>query len=69
MTPEIGAEFLRGWLYRAEAQTCLDDQQQSSRKYEGDEHVIEIKEKRNDTAPNNLHASGDARGFGRERGA
>ncbi len=42
------------------------DQQQSSRKEEGDENVIETKEKRNYRAPSNLYPGGDARGFSRE---
>jgi len=48
---------------RANART---DQQQSNRKEEGDEHVIETKEKRNYRAPSNLHPGGDGRGFSRE---
>jgi hypothetical protein len=49
MTAEIGAEFIRGSLHRADARTRFDDQQQSSRKDEGGEYVIETKEK--STAP------------------
>jgi hypothetical protein len=45
MTAEIGAEFLRGSLHRADARTRFDDQQQSSRKDEGGEYVIETNEK------------------------
>jgi len=51
---------------RANART---DQQQSNYKEEGDEYVIETKEKRNYGAPNNFHPGGDGRGFSRELGA
>jgi hypothetical protein len=41
-----------------------------SHKEEGDEYVIETKEKRNYSAPSDLHPGGrDGRSFGRELGA
>lgn len=51
---------------RANART---DQQESTHKEEGDEYVIETKEKRNYRAPSNLYPGGDGRGISRELGA
>jgi hypothetical protein len=45
MTAEIGAEFLRGSLHRADARRRFDDRRQSSHKEQGDVNVIENKEK------------------------
>ena len=64
-----GAEFPRDSWQRANARTRFDDQQQSNDKEEGDEYVIEIKQKRNYRAPSNFHPGGDAGGFSREIGA
>jgi hypothetical protein len=63
------AELPRDSWRIANAQTRLDDQQQSNDKEEGDEYVIKTKEKRNYRAPSNLHPSGDGRSFSRELGA
>jgi RNA polymerase sigma factor (sigma-70 family) len=57
---------------RAKARMRFNDQQQSNHKEEGEEgeeHVIENKEKREYGVPSNLHSSGDRRGFERELGA
>jgi hypothetical protein len=45
------------------------DHQQQSNKEEGDDYVIETKEKRKCRAPSNLHPSGDGRGFSGELSA
>jgi RNA polymerase sigma factor (sigma-70 family) len=63
------AEFPREPWPGANARTGFDDQQQSNHKEEGDEYVIETKEKRNYRAPSNLHPGGDGSGFSRELGA
>jgi RNA polymerase sigma factor (sigma-70 family) len=64
-----GGEFRRDSWRKANARTRLDDQQRFNHKEEGDEYVIETKEKWKYRAPSNLHPGGDARGFGRELGA
>jgi hypothetical protein len=64
-----GAEFPRDSWRTANARTRLVDQQQSNHKEEGDDYVIETKEKWKRRAPSNLHPDGDARGLGRELGA
>src|SRR5216683_897585 len=51
---------------RANARKRFDVQQQSNHKEEGDDCVIETKEKRKCRAPSNLHPGGDGRGFSGE---
>jgi RNA polymerase sigma factor (sigma-70 family) len=51
----------------ANARTRFDDQHLSNEKEQGDQHVIDNKEKRNYRAPSNLHPGGpDGTGFSKE---
>jgi RNA polymerase sigma factor (sigma-70 family) len=64
-----GTEFPRDSWRRPKARTRFDDPRQSNGKEEGDEYVIETKQKRNYRAPSNLHHGGDGRGLSRELSA